>query len=324
MDGDNANGLVTYLGGHDWIVALPVSANPQTSGVRIFLNSLFTTDVATDASEPDVTVVMSGPALIDTVGTAFTYTFQCTNPAGARPAENVRLTYALPIGLAFVSASDGGTFASGVVTWDISPIAPSTNVVRTVTVNSSSESVYTSHAELDFSHTSVRHVRSNAVTTAVDEIFCTGDGASPRCPCATVGATGHGCPNSAWSAGGRLSKFGNASISSDTLTLTSSFVPDGPGLFHQGSTRTAGGTALVFGDGKLCVSGTILRLGVVFAVGATSTYPGGSTPAPIHVAGLTAAGDVRHYQLWFRDGDVSYCTPATFNLTQGVSVLWTP
>jgi len=46
--------------------------------------------------------------------------------------------------------------------------------------------------------------------------------------------------------------------------------------------------------------------------------------APIHVAGLTAAGDVRHYQLWFRDGDVSYCTPATFNLTQGVSVLWTP
>lgn len=41
LDGDNDNGRVTYLAGHDYSVALPITSNPQTNGVRLFLNSLF-------------------------------------------------------------------------------------------------------------------------------------------------------------------------------------------------------------------------------------------------------------------------------------------
>ncbi|MBL8860198.1 MAG: hypothetical protein JNL28_16940 [Planctomycetes bacterium] len=52
----------------------------------------------------------------------------------------------------------------------------------------------------------------------------------------------------------------------------------------------------LFGDGKLCV-GVILRLGVVFASGNTSSYPGGWTPNPIHMGGLTTVGDPRHDQV---------------------------
>jgi hypothetical protein len=32
---------------------------------------------------------------------------------------------------------------------------------------------------------------------------------------------------------------------------------------------------------------------------------------------------VRYYQLWYRDS-VSYCTAATYNLTNGVQVQWMP
>jgi hypothetical protein len=35
------SGKVSYLGGHAYDVALPISANPTTQGARLFLNSLF-------------------------------------------------------------------------------------------------------------------------------------------------------------------------------------------------------------------------------------------------------------------------------------------
>jgi hypothetical protein len=78
----------------------------------------------------------------------------------------------------------------------------------------------------------------------------------------------------------------------------------------------------------LCASSGIVRLGVVFPDGSgLAAYPGGLTPNPIHVAGGAVAGDTRHYQCWYRDAGesspgVSFCTPATYNLTQGVTLTW--
>jgi len=95
----------------------------------------------------------------------------------------------------------------------------------------------------------------------------------------------------------------------------------GPGLFFQGTSPLGGGLGSAFGDGLLCAGETIVRLGIVFPSGGSASYPGGSTPTPIHLAGGTAPGDARHYQCWYRDAAV-FSTNASFNLTQGLSIAW--
>lgn len=154
--------------------------------------------------------------------------------------------------------------------------------------------------------------------------FCSGDGTAGACPCGNFGVEGHGCQNSIFAMGAQLTAFGTPSVApgEDGLVLTATKIV-GPGLFFQGSAQVAGGTGAAFGNGLLCAGGTIIRLGVGFPSGGTASYPGGLTPGPIHVRGATSAGDVRHYQAWYRDGAV-FCTSATFNFTQGVSVTWIP
>ncbi|MDZ4774173.1 MAG: hypothetical protein SGI72_13670 [Planctomycetota bacterium] len=154
--------------------------------------------------------------------------------------------------------------------------------------------------------------------------FCFGDGTGIACPCANNGAAGNGCASSVTALGGRLGSSGSASISADTFTLTSTNVPTGPGLFFQGTSQLIGGNGVFFGDGLLCAGGSIIRLGVVFAVANTASYPGGLTPNPIGSGGLNAIGDVRTYQEWYRDGDPGFCSSSTFNLTNGVQVTWAP
>ncbi|MBL8857216.1 MAG: hypothetical protein JNL28_01750 [Planctomycetes bacterium] len=152
--------------------------------------------------------------------------------------------------------------------------------------------------------------------------FCTGSAVGTSCTnCGNNGAPGHGCANSGFPSGGLLSATGNpgASAGTDTLVLTASNIT-GPGLFFQSN-----GTGLVqFGDGQLCAAVGITRMGVVFPVAGAASYPGGLTPNPIHIAGAPInPGDTKHYQCWYRDA-VAFCTTATFNLTQGLSITWGP
>jgi hypothetical protein len=54
---------------------------------------------------------------------------------------------------------------------------------------------------------------------------------------------------------------------------------------------------------------------------AASQYPS-SGEAPISVqGGVTSPGSVRTYQVWYRNA-ASFCEPETFNLSNGVEVLW--
>ncbi len=163
-------------------------------------------------------------------------------------------------------------------------------------------------------------VRLDPIATS----FCSGDGSAAGCPCGNVGAAGFGCANFVFAPGARIAASGNAgtSIPTDTLVLTASNIP-GPGLFFQGTGQFGGGLGLAFGDGLLCAGGTITRLGVVFPTGNSASYPGGLTPSPIHVAGSVSSGDVRHYQCWYRDAN-AFCTSATFNLTQGLTLTFGP
>lgn len=140
------------------------------------------------------------------------------------------------------------------------------------------------------------------------------------CPCSNSGAAGRGCANSSFAAGTELVTSGVASLSSDTLVLTTNDMP-GPGAFFQAS----GGSSFFFGDGLLCASVGLIRLGTVFP-NATfhASYPGGLTPNPISIAGAPIAqGDTKVYQVWYRDSG-AFCTPSTFNLSNGRVLTWAP
>ena len=123
----------------------------------------------------------------------------------------------------------------------------------------------------------------------------------------------------------RLATHFAASVGADTLVLGGSGVPNGPGLYYQAVNQLGGGNGVLFGDGIRCIGGTVIRLGIVTAAGNASSYPSPNPPAvnaiPISVKGFNLAGDVRNYQLWYRDSP-SFCTAAVFNLTNAAQVTW--
>ena len=158
--------------------------------------------------------------------------------------------------------------------------------------------------------------------------FCFGDGTGLACPCANNGAVGNGCANSLNANGGNLTASGIASVSADTWTISGSGIPNGPGLYYQALNQLGGGNGVLFGDGIRCIGGTVIRLGIVTAAGNASSYPSPNPPAvnaiPISVKGFNLAGDVRNYQLWYRDSTIGFCTANVFNLTNAVNVTWQP
>jgi hypothetical protein len=101
--------------------------------------------------------------------------------------------------------------------------------------------------------------------------------------------------------------------------------PSSSVLYFQGTTTIASGTGAPFGDGLRCAGGNVVRLGIETNAGGASTYPGLPADPPISVQGTipSSGGVTRHYQAWFRDA-ASFCTSSVFNLTNGVSVSWSP
>jgi hypothetical protein len=154
--------------------------------------------------------------------------------------------------------------------------------------------------------------------------YCAGDGSGTACPCGNSGATGNGCANSVNANGASLGASGTASIASDSLVLSGAGMPNGAALYFQGTVRVAGGAGAAFGDGLRCAGGTVIRLNApVTNMSGMSQYPGAGDPS-ISVRGMTAAGDVRDYQCWYRSADPMFCTPATYNLTNALEVTWLP
>jgi hypothetical protein len=153
--------------------------------------------------------------------------------------------------------------------------------------------------------------------------FCRGDGTGTTCPCNNSSTgVGTGCANSTGSLGAGLDFGGTPSVSLDSLVLTASGMPaTATALFFQGTAQIDGGLGTPMGDGLHCVGGTIIRLGVKTATGGIAAYPGASTP--ISVKGMVASGNVRNYQVRYRDAP-TFCTADTFNSTNGVRVTWAP
>ena len=149
--------------------------------------------------------------------------------------------------------------------------------------------------------------------------YCFGDGtAAVACPCGNAGAAGNGCASSINANGANLNGAGNASISADSLVLTGSGMPNSNALYFQGTTQIAA----AFGDGLRCAGGTIIRLGTKLNAAGVSSYPAAGDLS-VSVRGNVVAPGVRNYQAWYRNA-AAFCTPSTFNLTNGYSVTWTP
>jgi hypothetical protein len=151
--------------------------------------------------------------------------------------------------------------------------------------------------------------------------FCIGDGTGTACPCANSGAAGNGCASSVNASGANLATSGSPSLSADTLVLLGTGMPSSSALYFQGTTQVNGGMGAAFGDGLRCAGGTISRLKTVTNVAGASQYPQGGDPS-VSVRGSVAAPGTRTYQVWYRNADPAFCTPSTFNLSNGVQVTW--
>jgi hypothetical protein len=164
-------------------------------------------------------------------------------------------------------------------------------------------------------------VRIRGASVVVPPVaYCFGDGTG--IDCATIGAgcangaAGNGCANSVNAAGGNLSSSGTSSIASDTLVLLGSGMPNSSALYFQGTTQIS----LVFGDGIRCAGGSVVRLGTKANAGGGSQYPAVGDPT-VSVRGLVTGPGTRTYQVWYRNA-AAFCSPSTFNLTNGLLVTW--
>jgi hypothetical protein len=158
------------------------------------------------------------------------------------------------------------------------------------------------------------------------QAYCFGDGSGTACPCANESAPGDesGCLNS-FGSGGKLTGTGTASVGADSFTLVGSGMPPtATALYFQANQAAAAGAGSVFGDGLLCASGGVVRLGALFNVGGGSTFPPAATN-PLSIRGsIPALGATRRYQVWYSNAAAGFCPPAGFNVTNGLEVTWIP
>jgi hypothetical protein len=154
--------------------------------------------------------------------------------------------------------------------------------------------------------------------------FCAGSGLDPMvttaCPCGNFGGPDHGCANSVDSSGGRLDVSGRPVP--DGIQLHGTSMPTHAAcLYVQGDQSVE--TGLVFGDGVRCIDGTLVRLRLKSNVNGASTYPDVGEPSVSSRGGVTpGSGTLRWYQTFYRNPAAAFCPPATFNMTNGVEILW--
>ncbi len=158
--------------------------------------------------------------------------------------------------------------------------------------------------------------------------FCYGDGSGAACPCANFSSVGddEGCLHSL-GYGARLRGYvgpsPSASLSNDRLVLHAlRMPPNTAALFFQGTLMASGGAGVPFGDGLRCIDGNVRRLAIKQACGGQVGLPEPGDLALSVAGGIGVPGTIL-YQAWYRNPPV-FCTAATFNLTNGVSVTWVP
>lgn len=121
--GECATGKVSYLGGHKYDTAVPISAHPETQGTRLFLNALFEADCVTAAGQPAMSVTLGGPLTVAAASLPVdaTYTLGYSNAAGGAALDAV-LRLAVPTDVAVVTATDGAVTTTG-ADWSLGAVS---------------------------------------------------------------------------------------------------------------------------------------------------------------------------------------------------------
>jgi len=165
------------------------------------------------------------------------------------------------------------------------------------------------------------------VRELVGQPYCFGDGSlATACPCGNTGAIGHGCQNSAATGGALL--YATGTTSPDTVVLhTSGELPAALTIVIQCNHDISAG--VVFGDGVRCATGLLERLYIQHASGGAVVAPAAgdaSIRARSAALGDTIPnGGTRVYCAYYRDPAPGFCPApagATFNVTNGVKILW--
>lgn len=174
---------------------------------------------------------------------------------------------------------------------------------------------------------STMHIGVNPLPPG-SSIFCVpGEGGVIDCPCLPPytqprrpHAPASGCPNSLFRGGARIAGYGRPRVADedDHLLLVVDGVPDVLTVFLEGDAVVP---SQPFGDGVTCIGGNLQRFGTQLASGGRARYPRGGDPP---VAGVTfpAYGMRRYYQAIYRNARADWCSPPTFNVTNGIDVLW--
>lgn len=151
--------------------------------------------------------------------------------------------------------------------------------------------------------------------------FCFGTAPAP-CNCGNHGAPGNGCANGVYPAGANLAAqvpdptFGP--MPSVTL-LASGMTPLSLSFLLQGSQQAGGGTGVPFGDGLLCVGGSVMPLAV------RPTFLGSTRFTVMPGADLAFIPGSAHYQVvYITPGTFDICGPQGRNLnaTNGLTIDW--
>jgi OOP family OmpA-OmpF porin len=178
LQGDVANGKVTYLGGHDY---LSIS---KPNSTKVLLDSLFASGCASMTTGVGaIQLTKTSPEF--TTEDRITYKIEYTN-TGTAAAKSVTITDPLPAGATFIEASGGGTNAAGTVTWVIGDLAPGASGDVTVTVGVTADGEYTNTAVARFTSGGTnRTAPKSSSTTIRDTQDVDGDGVPDRldnCP----------------------------------------------------------------------------------------------------------------------------------------------
>jgi MYXO-CTERM domain-containing protein len=140
-------GKVSYLGGHEYRTDLPISANPDTQGTRLFLNSLFEAPCATVDGLPSLNLAIAAPAFTMVPSVEVDVVF--INPSNATALDAV-LRAPLPPDTTFVSATDGGQLVGGEVVWQLGNLGADEGGDRSFVIELANFGLYDTAAALDY------------------------------------------------------------------------------------------------------------------------------------------------------------------------------
>ncbi|MFV8753308.1 MYXO-CTERM sorting domain-containing protein [Nannocystaceae bacterium ST9] len=140
-------GKISYLGGHEYATALPISANPDSQGARLFLNSLFEAPCATLDGLPSLNLAAGAPAFTAVPMIEIDVAFANTSAATALDAT---LRSPLPAGTSLMSASDGGVEMAGELVWTLGNLGPDESGARSFVIALGEFGVYPNTAALDY------------------------------------------------------------------------------------------------------------------------------------------------------------------------------